>query len=401
MVLDVEKMECVYFNLLFNVFKFILENGIIIVIFFILIKEENRRYVCLVVVDIGLGIFVWYIWYIFDCFYQMDVNYVGLGIGFVLVKVFVELYGGVIMVDSVEGKGIVFMVDIFMEIVEGQFVDWIQELYIIQLMVVEELEEMEIEERFLDENKECILIIDDNVDVCGYVKLLLKEEYMVIEVVDGYVGLKKVMKYVFDVIICDVMMLVMDGLECCRKLKMELQIFYILVMLFIVCFLDEQWIQGFECGVDFYIFKFFNFKLLLVCFWNLIDNYKWLKQFFGDKIILFKEFVSEVDKGFVECFRELIEVNLIDFELSVEELGSKMGLSRVQFYCKIKVFINYFFNELVCIVRLKKVVFLLVFFEKIIFEIMYEVGFIFFFYFIKCYKEYFGESFMDFLKCRG
>ena len=108
------------------------------------------------------------------------------------------------------------------EIVEGQSVDRIQEPHTTQPTVVEELEETETEERLPDENKECILIIDDNADVRGYVKSLLKEEYTVIEAADGHAGLKKAMKYVPDAIICDVMMPVMDGLECCRKLKMEL-----------------------------------------------------------------------------------------------------------------------------------------------------------------------------------
>ena len=209
------------------------------------------------------------------------------------------------------------------------------------------------------------------------------------------------MKYVPDAIICDVMMPVMDGLECCRKLKMELQTSHIPVMLLTACSLDEQRIQGFECGADSYISKPFNSKLLLVRLRNLIDNHKRLKQFFGDKITLSKESVSEVDKGFVERFRELIEANLIDSELSVEELGSKMGLSRVQLYRKIKALTNYSPNELVRIARLKKAASLLASSEKTISEITYEVGFTSPSYFTKCYKEYFGESPTDFLKRRG
>ena len=171
---------------------------------------------------------------------------------------------------------------------EGQSVDRIQEPHTTQPTVVEELEETETEERLPDENKECILIIDDNADVRGYVKSLLKEEYTVIEAADGHAGLKKAMKYVPDAIICDVMMPVMDGLECCRKLKMELQTSHIPVMLLTACSLDEQRIQGFECGADSYISKPFNSKLLLVRLRNLIDNHKRLKQFFGDKITLSK-----------------------------------------------------------------------------------------------------------------
>lgn len=401
MAVDAEKMERVYFNLLSNAFKFTPENGTITVTLSTLTKEEGGRYARLVVADTGSGISVQHIRHIFDRFYQIDVNHAGSGIGLALAKAFVELHGGEITADSVEGKGTVFTVDIPMTVVEEPSADLVQEPRITQQTVVEELEDMETEEQIPDENKECILIIDDNADVRDYVKSLLKEEYTVIEAPDGRAGLKKAMKYVPDAIICDVMMPVMDGLECCRKLKTELQTSHIPVMLLTACSLDEQRIQGFECGADSYISKPFNSKLLLVRLCNLMDNHKRLKQFFGDKTTLSKESVSDVDKGFVDRFRELIEENLADSELSVEDLGSKMGLSRVQLYRKIKALTNYSPNELVRIARLKKAASLLASSEKTISEITYEVGFTSPSYFTKCYKEYFGESPTDFLKRRG
>ena len=401
MAVDAEKMERVYFNLLSNAFKFTPENGTITVTLSTLTKEEGGRYARLVVADTGSGISVQHIRHIFDRFYQIDVNHAGSGIGLALAKAFVELHGGEITADSVEGKGTVFTVDIPMTLVEEPSADLVQEPRITQQTVVEELEDMETEEQIPDENKECILIIDDNADVRDYVKSLLKEEYTVIEAPDGRAGLKKAMKYVPDAIICDVMMPVMDGLECCRKLKTELQTSHIPVMLLTACSLDEQRIQGFECGADSYISKPFNSKLLLVRLRNLMDNHKRLKQFFGDKTTLSKESVSDVDKGFVDRFRELIEENLADSELSVEDLGGKMGLSRVQLYRKIKALTNYSPNELVRIARLKKAASLLASSEKTISEITYEVGFTSPSYFTKCYKEYFGESPTDFLKRRG
>ena len=401
MAVDAEKMERVYFNLLSNAFKFTPENGTITVTLSTLTKEEGGRYARLVVADTGSGISVQHIRHIFDRFYQIDVNHAGSGIGLALAKAFVELHGGEITADSVEGKGTVFTVDIPMTVVEEPSADLVQEPRITQQTVVEELEDMETEEQIPDENKECILIIDDNADVRDYVKSLLKEEYTVIEAPDGRAGLKKAMKYVPDAIICDVMMPVMDGLECCRKLKTELQTSHIPVMLLTACSLDEQRIQGFECGADSYISKPFNSKLLLVRLRNLMDNHKRLKQFFGDKTSLSKESVSDVDKGFVDRFRELIEENLADSELSVEDLGGKMGLSRVQLYRKIKALTNYSPNELVRIARLKKAASLLASSEKTISEITYEVGFTSPSYFTKCYKEYIGESPTDFLKRRG
>ena len=403
MALDGEKMERIYFNLLSNAFKFTPENGTISVTLSSLVKEDSRKYARLVIADTGSGISVQHIRHIFDRFYQIDINHAGSGIGLALVKAFVELHGGMIAVDSTEGKGTVFIVDLPMLLVEESSlaVQDVQEARITSDTVVEELSDMKTEEIAPDENKECVLIIDDNADVRDYVKSLLCDSYTVIEATDGRAGLKKAMKYVPDVIVCDVMMPVMDGLECCRKLKTELQTSHIPVMLLTACSLDEQRMQGFECGADSYISKPFNSKLLLVRLRNLIDNHKRLKQFFGDRTSLSKESVSEVDKGFVDRFRILLEENLTDSELSVEDLGSKMGLSRVQLYRKIKALTNYSPNELLRIARLKKAASLLASSEKTISEITYEVGFTSPSYFTKCYKEYFGESPTDFLKRRG
>lgn len=403
MALDGEKMERIYFNLLSNAFKFTPENGTISVTLSSVVKEDGKQYARMVISDTGTGISAQHVRHIFDRFYQIDVNHAGSGIGLALVKAFVELHGGTIAVDSMEGKGTVFIVDLPMFLVEENTVAEakVQEVRITSEIVVEELSDSESEDMAPDENKECVLIIDDNADVRDYVKYLLKDEYAVIEASDGRSGLKKAMKYVPNAIICDVMMPVMDGLECCNKLKSELQTSHIPVMLLTACSLDEQRIRGFECGADSYISKPFNSKLLLARLRNLIDNHKRLKQFFGDKMTLSKESVSEVDKGFADRFRLLIEENLTDSELSVEDLGSKMGLSRVQLYRKIKALTNYSPNELLRIARLKKAASLLASSEKTISEITYEVGFTSPSYFAKCYKEYFGESPTEFLKRRG
>ena len=403
MAVDAEKMERVYFNLLSNAFKFTPENGTITVTLSTLTKEEGGRYARLVVADTGSGISVQHIRHIFDRFYQIDVNHAGSGIGLALTKAFVELHGGTIAVDSMEGKGTVFTIDIPVNRWSATEIERKESegIGIPSRSVVEELSEAETEEVKPDESKACVLVIDDNADVRSYVKSLLRDEYVVIEAPDGHTGVKMAMKYVPDVIICDVMMPVMDGLECCRQLKSELQTSHIPVMLLTACSLDEQRIAGFECGADSYIAKPFNSKLLLARLRNLIANHYRLQQFFGDKTTLSKEPVSEIDKGFADRFRRLIEENMSDSELSVEELGSKMGMSRVQLYRKIKALTNYSPVELLRIARLKKAASLLASSEKTISEITYEVGFTSPSYFTKCYKEYFGESPTDFLKRRG
>ena len=206
------------------------------------------------------------------------------------------------------------------------------------------------------------------------------------------------MKYVPDLIISDIMMPEMDGIECCRHLKTELQTSHIPVILLTACSLDEQRISGFENGADSYISKPFNSQLLVTRIRNLLDNRNRLKQFFGDATTLSKESVSHTDKDFITKFRRQIELNLSNSDLSVEDLGGQMGLSRVQLYRKIKALTNYSPNELLRIARLKRAASLLSSTEKTIAEITYEVGFTSPSYFTKCYKEYFGENPTELIK---
>ena len=373
---DVEKLERIYFNLLSNAFKFTPENGKIAVRLSSLSKED-KRWIRFTVANTGSMISAEHIRNVFDRFYKIDMHHAGSGIGLALVKAFVELHGGTIAVDSMEGKGTVFTIDIPVNRWSATEIERKESegIGIPSRSVVEELSEAETEEVKPDESKACVLVIDDNADVRSYVKSLLRDEYVVIEAPDGHTGVKMAMKYVPDVIICDVMMPVMDGLECCRQLKSELQTSHIPVMLLTACSLDEQRIAGFECGADSYIAKPFNSKLLLARLRNLIANHHRLQQFFGDKTTLSKEPVSEIDKGFADRFRRLIEENMSDSELSVEELGSKMGMSRVQLYRKIKALTNYSPVELLRIARLKKAASLLASSEKTISEITYEVCF--------------------------
>ena len=193
----------------------------------------------------------------------------------------------------------------------------------------------------------------------------------------------------------------MDGMECCRRLKSEVQTSHIPVMMLTAYTMDEQKVMGYECGADSYILKPFSARLLLVRLRNLIDNRRRLQSFFADKTSLRKEPIADLDKGFVEKLRTLIEEQLGNSELSVEDLGDKIGMSRVQLYRKAKALTGYSPNELLRIARLKKAASLLASTEKTVAEITYEVGFSSPSYFTKCYKDYFGESPTDFLKRKG
>lgn len=410
MPMDIEKMERIYFNLLSNAFKFTPENGKVKV-HLSSFEKERIPFIRLCVSDTGIGISAEHIRNIFDRFYKIDLHHSGSGIGLALAKAFTELHGGTIQVESNPNSGTIFTVEIPMK--QPDFIEsetpaiphdavTNQQKESIPLSPAEEFAMAEEETgQVLNPDKETILIIDDNADIREYVRSLLHNTYTVLEAIDGRDGLRKAMKYVPDVIICDVMMPVMDGIECCEHLKNELQTSHIPVILLTACSLDEQRIKGFESGADSYIAKPFNSKVLEVRVHNLIENRKRMKQFFGDNTTLAKESISDIDKSFIERFKKLIEDNLSNSELNVEELGRSMGMSRVQLYRKVKSLTNYAPNELLRIARLKKATSLLSSSDMTIAEITYEVGFTSPSYFTKCYKDHFGESPTDFLKRKG
>ena len=402
---DVERLERIYFNLLSNAFKFTPENGKVTVRLSPLTKEDGR-WIRFTVANTGSMISVEHIRNIFDRFYKIDMHHAGSGIGLALVKAFVELHKGTISVESDEKQGTIFTVDLPMQTcevtvsVDSPLSSSIGASVSSALNNAQVAEEEETE-RDYDSSKPSVLIIDDNADIRSYVHSLLHADYTVIEAVDGSDGIRKAMKYVPDLIISDVMMPGIDGIECCRRLKSELQTCHIPVILLTACSLDEQRIQGYDGGADSYISKPFSSQLLLARVRNLIDSHRRLKQFFGDGQTLAKEDVCDMDKNFVEKFKSLLDAKLGDSNLNVEDLGKDMGLSRVQLYRKIKSLTNYSPNELLRIARLKKAASLLASSDMTVAEIGYEVGFSSPSYFTKCYKEQFGESPTDFLKRKG
>ena len=401
---DIEKLERIYFNLLSNAFKFTPENGKVTVRLALLTKEGSQ-WIRFTVSNTGSMISAEHIRSIFERFYKIDMHHAGSGIGLALVKAFVELHGGTISVESDEKQGTVFTVDLPVQACayETSSLEDSPASSVSEASPLNEalpIEEEELEKNY-DSSKPSVLIIDDNADIRSYVHGLLYTDYTVIEAADGSEGIRKAMKYVPDLIISDVMMPGIDGIECCRRLKSELQTCHITVILLTACSLDEQRIQGYDGGADSYISKPFSSQLLLARVRNLIDSHRRLKQFFGDGQTLAKEDVCDMDKDFVEKFKALIDAKMGDSGLNVEDLGKDMGLSRVQLYRKIKSLTNYSPNELLRIARLKKAASLLASSDMTVAEIGYEVGFSSPSYFTKCYKEQFGESPTDLLKRKG
>lgn len=407
MVADAEKIERITYNLLSNAFKFTLEKGEIKVVLS-RIEQNNQACICMEVRDTGIGMSEEHIHHVFEHFYQIDVQHTGSGLGLALVEAFVNLHRGTVQVESGKGKGTCFRVILPMK-QEGEvkgLTEKNEALEILQEGAVldagQETLHQWTENTGVEESadKEMVLVIDDNQDVRDYVKMLLQDKYVVVEAVNGLEGVKQAMKYVPDVVVCDVMMPVMDGIACCKRLKSELQTSHIPVLMLTAYAMDEQRIQGYDSGADAYLTKPFNAKLLMTRIRNLIDNRKRLKSLAEDVTGGGKQSLGEVDKGFVEKLKTLIDEKSGDSELSVEDLGAELGLGRVQLYRKTKSLTGYAPNELLRIARLKKAASLLASSEKTVAEITYEVGFSSPSYFTRCYKDYFGESPSEFLKRR-
>lgn len=407
MVADAEKIERITYNLLSNAFKFTPEKGEIKVVLS-RIEQNNQACICMEVRDTGIGMSEEHIHHVFEHFYQIDVQHTGSGLGLALVEAFVNLHRGTVQVESGKGKGTCFRVILPMK-QEGEvkgLTEKNEALEILQEGAVldagQETLHQWTENTGVEESadKEMVLVIDDNQDVRDYVKMLLQDKYVVVEAVNGLEGVKQAMKYVPDVVVCDVMMPVMDGIACCKRLKSELQTSHIPVLMLTAYAMDEQRIQGYDSGADAYLTKPFNAKLLMTRIRNLIDNRKRLKSLAEDVMGGGKQSLGEVDKGFVEKLKTLIDEKMGDSELSVEDLGAELGLGRVQLYRKTKSLTGYAPNELLRIARLRKAASLLASSEKTVAEITYEVGFSSPSYFTKCYKDYFGESPSEFLKRR-
>lgn len=325
MVADSEKMERSLYNLLSNAFKFTPENGKIKVLLSNFLKD-GQLWMELVVKDTGVGMSSEHVKHIFENFYQVDVHHAGSGIGLALVKAFAEMHKGTVQVESRQSVGTTFTIQLPM-CQEGEVEVDLQRNLAMDTLKEGALMEADQEslKTYLPElertEKEVVLIIDDNQDVRDYVKMLLDEEYLVIEAANGKEGLKMALKYVPDAIICDVMMPIMNGMECCRHLKSEPQTSHIPVMMLTAYAMDEQKIEGYECGADSYISKPFSAQLLKVRLRNLLENHLRLKNIFTDgSSTVEKEEISSMEQDFVDKLRSLINNNLRNSKLNIDDL---------------------------------------------------------------------------------
>lgn len=398
LAIDTEKLERVCFNLLSNAFKYTPDNGRINFI----VRTQGDNLV-IAVHDTGRGISERDLGNIFDRFFQVDkVHPQGSGIGLSLAKAFVELHHGGITVTSREGKGSEFTVTIpVTHIAENKQAPAVPTSGTLRDDTITELERIENDAPLPDSDKPLLLVIDDNEDIRRLTAELLGNEYTVIAASDGKEGVRMAARHVPDLIICDVMMPVMDGLECTRRIKDEVSTSHIPVLMLTACSMDEQRAQGYDSGADGYLSKPFDITVLRARCRNLIQNRRRIKELWAtpQPTNVKPSYTPEakrprpdVENEFYARFVEIVNKEMENPELSVDGIAAQLGLGRSQFYRKIKALTNYSPVELVRELRLKRSRELLISTDRSISEIGYMVGFSTPAYFTRCFRDYFNET---------
>ena len=234
-----------------------------------------------------------------------------------------------------------------------------------------------------------ILVVDDNADLRSFIGTLLEGDYRILSACDGQEALDKASRELPDLVVCDVMMPVMDGLSFCKALKGQLSTSHIPVILLTAKSLEEQRADGYDSGADAYISKPFSERVLLSRIGNLLQSRILLKEHYLET----GESASRPQENdFLSRFRSQVMARLGDENLSVEFLGAELGLGRVQLYRKVKALTGYSPVELIRITRLKAAEQLLKTTDLTVAEVAYKVGFGTPSYFSKCYKELFGHA---------
>ena len=418
MCFDREKMEKIFLNLVSNAIKFSNEGGIV-KIFVELNNEDDENPKALITVsDNGVGIPEDQQDHIFDRFYQVDSSqtrsHEGTGIGLALVKELVELHKGKISVKSKVDEGTVFTIELpagkshlnSSEIVpdnETRENQSATDLYITSESEyeIQDQEESIIEDGYEAENdREIILIVEDNKDIRTYIKDQLEENYKIIEAADGEAGLAAAKETIPDLIVTDVMMPQMDGYEFAKNIRGDERSSHIPIIMLTARAADEDKISGLETGVDDYLIKPFNPKELQVRIKNLLEMRSLLRKRFSKALVIKPEEVSVIpaDKKFMEKLISEIDKNLQEEDFTTAKLSNTMGMSMRTLSRKLNSLIDQSPSNLIRSMRLNRAAELLK--KKVgnIAEVAYQVGFSDQAHFTRAFKKEFDLSPSDYAK---
>lgn len=388
---DSSKINMVLNNLISNAFKFTLDGGEITVK--LQQSTELPGGIIIRVTDSGKGISKDDQAKVFDMFYQSDKNtswQSGSGIGLALTKELVLLHKGTITIQSEVDKGTTFTV--FLpdnnDVISGKA----GEENIVGASYLEEAEESIKESALKD--LPLLLVVDDNADIRNYIEMNFSSFYQVIKTENGSKGFQSAIEFIPDIIISDVMMPEMDGLEFCRRLKLDERTSHIPVILLTAKQSDESRVEGYETGADAYLTKPFSSVVLQAQIQNLLEQRQRLRELFrkGTDIEIKKVAINSTDEIFLNKVIQHIHENLEDEEFNINALAELLNMSRSQFYRKIKALTNQSLLDFVTTIRMNKALEYLLSGEYNIAETSYKVGYSMSSNFSRTFTRHFGVS---------
>ncbi|SHF44904.1 hybrid sensor histidine kinase/response regulator transcription factor [Dysgonomonas macrotermitis] len=382
MKIDVIKMESILNNLLSNAYKYT-NSGDEVELSVEYQKED--RILSVKVKDTGEGIAESELPYIFDRFFQSKnaKDKEGTGIGLALVKNFVELHDGKVYVESVEGEGTLFTV-------------------ILPLAVEEDSESSENEDVLADtdERKYLILVVDDNIQITDFLSQYLGTYYRIAIANNGREGLDLCLKVRPDLIIADVMMPEVDGLEMCRQIRKHVPFATTpIIMLTAKDDMQTEW-ESIDIGIEYFIAKPFDIQVLLSRIKQLVSKQDILEEKIRIETVTTpsKMDVVSINEKFLTRITRIIEDRIADPDFNVNALSSISRTDTKQLYRKIKQLTGKTPVEYIRTIRLKKAAMLLSEKKFSIAEVVYLVGFSNHSYFTKCFIKEFGKTPKEFLE---
>jgi signal transduction histidine kinase/ligand-binding sensor domain-containing protein/DNA-binding response OmpR family regulator len=373
-IFDVAKFNMVLNNLLSNAFKFTPDFGEISILLDVSRKDELVIQVC----DTGIGIPKDELEKVFGVFYQSantSANAKGSGIGLALTKELVQLHGGKLLVESEVGKGSCFSVILPNPKLNGIAVS--ETFFESSFNPAEISTERSFSNTEKSPDLPLMLVVDDNVDIRDYIDLNFNKFYRIELASNGTEGFQKATESIPDIVISDVMMPGLNGLELCRLLKSDERTSHIPVVLLTARQSDESKTEGYETGADAYVTKPFNSTVLRAQVQNLLEQRQRLRELFtrGTDIELKKIAINITDEAFLKKVSNLIIENIDDENFEIDLLFEKLKMSRSQTYRKIKALTNKSLHDFVTTIRMTKALEYLLSGEYNISEVAYKVGF--------------------------
>lgn len=380
---DHDKIERILFNLLSNAFKFTQEGGDIALKVSMqeLKLSEGRMILNITVSDSGIGIPEEAQERIFERFIQHDpgisVINQGTGIGLSIVKEFVRMHGGTMSLESEAGLGSSFNVSIPFTLLDTNLepIDTNKSQLNSRLEKSDRIHEDE-KQRSADTGTS-VLIIEDDDDFRFYIKDNLKSLYKIYEAANGKEGWQRVLSLHPDIIVCDVNMPEMNGIELSRKIKSDKRTSHIPVILLTASTGEDEQIRGLESGANDYMTKPFNFAVLNVKLKNILTLNQKLKETYVKQVRV-SSTIAEIESENEKLIKKVlvyIEENLNNPQLSVEAMARNLSMSRASLYNKILEITGMSPVEFIRSVKLEKAIVLLEQSDLSIAQIAYHVGF--------------------------